>query len=58
MTAKANQSPARGTDRHGDLRNAVLQAGIALAREGGPEAIVLREATRRAGVRRSAGSLF
>ncbi|KQW01564.1 TetR/AcrR family transcriptional regulator [Rhizobacter sp. Root1221] len=50
MTAKASETPARGTYRHGDLRNALLQAGIALAREGGPEAIVLREATRRAGV--------
>ena len=35
---------------HGDLRHALLEAGIALAREGGPEAVVLREATRRAGV--------
>jgi len=52
MTAKASGSPGREreTYRHGDLRNALLQAGIALAREGGPEAIVLREATRRAGV--------
>ncbi|RYF83931.1 MAG: TetR/AcrR family transcriptional regulator [Comamonadaceae bacterium] len=36
--------------RHGDLRRALLEAGVALAREGGPEAVVLREATRRAGV--------
>jgi AcrR family transcriptional regulator len=35
---------------HGDLRRALLDAGTALAREGGPEAVVLREATRRAGV--------
>jgi AcrR family transcriptional regulator len=28
---------------HGDLRNALVGAGIALAREGGPEALVLRE---------------
>lgn len=42
--------PARRTYRHGDLRRALLDAGIALAREGGPAAIVLREATRRAGV--------
>jgi AcrR family transcriptional regulator len=40
----------RSTYRHGDLRRALLQAGIELAREGGPDAIVLREATRRAGV--------
>lgn len=43
-------TPARSTYRHGDLRRALLDAGIELAREGGPEAIVLREATRRAGV--------
>ncbi|HYP82179.1 MAG TPA: TetR/AcrR family transcriptional regulator [Variovorax sp.] len=42
--------PARETYRHGDLRRALLDAGIALASEGGPEAVVLREATRRAGV--------
>jgi hypothetical protein len=40
----------RTTFRHGDLRRALLMAGIELAREGGQDAIVLREATRRAGV--------
>lgn len=40
----------RESYRHGDLRQALLDAGIAMAREGGPEAVVLREATRRAGV--------
>src|SRR5690606_15943462 len=33
-----------------DLRRALIDAGVALARDGGPEAVVLREATRRAGV--------
>ncbi|OUL98050.1 TetR/AcrR family transcriptional regulator [Variovorax sp. JS1663] len=42
--------PARSTYRHGDLRRALLEAGVELARQGGPEAVVLREATRRAGV--------
>jgi AcrR family transcriptional regulator len=42
--------PARSTYRHGDLRRALLEAGMELARQGGPEAVVLREATRRAGV--------
>jgi AcrR family transcriptional regulator len=42
--------PVRKTFRHGDLRRALLQAGIELARDGGPQAVVLREATRRAGV--------
>src|SRR5690242_18462131 len=42
--------PVRSTYRHGDLRRALLEAGIELARSGGPDAVVLREATRRAGV--------
>jgi AcrR family transcriptional regulator len=46
----AAKPPVRTTYRHGDLRRALLEAGIAQARAGGPEAIVLREATRRAGV--------
>lgn len=43
-------APPRETYRHGDLRRALLDAGISLAREGGPTAVVLREATRQAGV--------
>lgn len=35
---------------HGDLRQALVDAALALAREGGPPAVVLREVTRRAGV--------
>src|SRR5262245_2403657 len=45
-----DQSVPRRTYHHGDLRRALLDAGIALARIGGPDAVVLREATRRAGV--------
>ena len=41
---------SRPTYHHGDLRRALLEAGIALARDGGPGAVILREATRRAGV--------
>jgi len=43
-------SAARQTYHHGDLRRALLEEGLELAREGGPDAVVLREATRRAGV--------
>ena len=51
MTARARgRPPRRSTYRHGDLRRALLEAGITLARSGGPGAVVLREATRRAGV--------
>jgi AcrR family transcriptional regulator len=48
--ARKNRPAGRTTFRHGDLRRALLQAGIELAREGGPRAVVLREATRSAGV--------
>ncbi|MHA7273495.1 TetR/AcrR family transcriptional regulator [Arthrobacter sp. TMT4-20] len=44
------QSNPRTTYRHGDLRRALIAAGTELAREGGPDAVVLREVTRRAGV--------
>ncbi|MGC9499681.1 TetR/AcrR family transcriptional regulator [Streptomyces sp. WG7] len=40
----------RETYRHGNLRHALMVAGVGLAREGGPDAVVLREATRRVGV--------
>ncbi len=40
----------RSTYRHGDLYRALLEAGTELARRGGPDAVVLREATRRVGV--------
>jgi AcrR family transcriptional regulator len=49
--ADANTSPPRRTTyRHGDLHHALLEAGTELARAGGPDAVVLREATRRVGV--------
>jgi AcrR family transcriptional regulator len=35
---------------HGDLRTALIDAGLALTRTGGPEALTIREATRQAGV--------
>ena len=54
MTASEAGSPKRDTYRHGDLRRALVEAGTEMAREGGPGAVVLREATRRAGVAPSA----
>lgn len=50
MDEKKRKPAPRSTYRHGDLRRALLEAGMDLARQGGPEAVVLREATRRAGV--------
>ena len=35
---------------HWDLRTALIDAGLALTRTGGPDALTIREATRRAGV--------
>jgi AcrR family transcriptional regulator len=49
-TPEPARAAVRSTYRHGDLRRALLDAGIELARQGGPDAVVLREATRRAGV--------
>jgi AcrR family transcriptional regulator len=40
----------RKTFRHGDLRNALLASGLEMARIGGPDAVILREATRQAEV--------
>ncbi|MCK9513303.1 MAG: TetR/AcrR family transcriptional regulator [Pigmentiphaga sp.] len=48
--ASARRTQPRTTYHHGDLRAALIEAGLALARDGGPQAVVLREATRRAGV--------
>ncbi|APA95863.1 TetR/AcrR family transcriptional regulator [Nocardia seriolae] len=51
MSDSAARPGQRNTYRHGALREALLDAGVAMAREGGgPQAIVLREAARRAGV--------
>ncbi|HEY2199019.1 MAG TPA: TetR/AcrR family transcriptional regulator [Mycobacterium sp.] len=35
---------------HGDLRTALIDAGLALTRTGGPQALTIREATRQSGV--------
>ena len=40
----------RRTYHHGELREALIRTGLDLAREGGPEAVVLREAARRQAV--------
>jgi AcrR family transcriptional regulator len=50
MIAPSARGPKRDTYRHGDLRRALVEAGVELARAGGPDAVVLREVTRRVGV--------
>lgn len=46
----AHTRSVRSSYRHGDLHQALIDAGLSMAAEGGPDAVVLREATRRAGV--------
>jgi AcrR family transcriptional regulator len=46
----ARAVPRRATYHHGDLRRALLDASLDLARVGGPDAVAVREATRRVGV--------
>jgi AcrR family transcriptional regulator len=47
----SDQVTAQRTNyHHGGLREALIEAGIQMAREGGPDAVVLREATRRSSV--------
>ncbi|MFC8080022.1 TetR/AcrR family transcriptional regulator [Streptomyces sp. NPDC057307] len=41
---------AKAGYHHGDLRNALITAGVELATDGGPAKVVLREVARRAGV--------
>ncbi|HEX4705932.1 MAG TPA: TetR/AcrR family transcriptional regulator [Pseudonocardiaceae bacterium] len=48
-TAKAGRSTG-GRRPTGQVRSGLIEAGIELARAGGPDAVVLREATRKVGV--------
>ncbi|HXH71198.1 MAG TPA: TetR/AcrR family transcriptional regulator [Mariprofundaceae bacterium] len=51
MKRDKSEHGKRRSYHHGDLKQALLEAGVTLAREGGgPDAVALREATRRAGV--------
>lgn len=45
---------ARTSYHHGNLGSALVEAGLELTRAGGPDALVLRDVTRRAGVSPSA----
>jgi AcrR family transcriptional regulator len=49
MLVQAGKSH-RGSYHHGDLANALTAAATQMARDGGPEAVVLREAARKVGV--------
>ncbi len=45
-----SSSAPRGSYHHGNLTQALTEAAVTLARTGGPEAVVLREAARKVGV--------
>lgn len=51
---RSSDPPARKPYHHGALRAALVEASVALAREGGPDRVILREAARAAGVSHSA----
>ena len=46
--------PAARAYHHGNLRQALIEAGVELARSGGPNAVLLRAASRQAGVSHNA----
>jgi AcrR family transcriptional regulator len=53
--SRASADPERRKSyHHGALNSALVEASIALAREGGPDRVILREAARAAGVSHSA----
>lgn len=54
MPRSATATPARERYHHGNLPAALVAAGVEMAREGGPDAVVIREASRRVGVSHNA----
>jgi AcrR family transcriptional regulator len=54
MSSASANPPGKKGYHHGALHSALIEASIALAREGGPDRVVLREAARLAGVSHSA----
>jgi AcrR family transcriptional regulator len=54
MSPASAEPERRKPYHHGSLNSALVDASIALAREGGPDRVILREAARAAGVSHSA----
>src|SRR5712675_2501062 len=54
MSSASTKPPGKKGYHHGALHSALIEASIALAREGGPDRVILREAARAAGVSHSA----
>ena len=51
---ETSAATGRAPYHHGNLPAALIDAGVQLAREGGPDAVVVREASRRVGVSHNA----
>src|SRR6201985_2980200 len=54
MSSVSADPPGKKGYHHGALQSSLIEASIALAREGGPDRVILREAARAAGVSHSA----
>src|SRR5260370_7967976 len=54
MSSVSADRPGKKGYHHGALNSALVEASIALARDGGPDRVILREAARAAGVSHSA----
>ena len=54
MSSVGAGAPGKKGYHHGALHSALVEASIALARQGGPDRVILREAARAAGVSHSA----
>jgi AcrR family transcriptional regulator len=54
MSSVSAESQGKKGYHHGALHSALIEASITLAREGGPDRVILREAARAAGVSHSA----
>lgn len=54
MSSVTVDPPSKKGYHHGALRSALVEASVALAREGGPDRVIVREAARAAGVSHSA----
>src|SRR5215831_10858058 len=52
--AQPREPSGKASYHHGNLRPALIEAGFELAREGGPGAVLVREASRRVGVSHNA----
>jgi AcrR family transcriptional regulator len=54
MSSVSSDPPGKKGYHHGSLHSALIEASIALARDGGPDRVILREVARAAGVSHSA----